>query len=54
MVKLNIDANDCENVADMMEIYFFQNIRDDESMDNLDYVRSLLRVIDELRKASKG
>ena len=53
MVSLNIDRYDCTNAAKFIEIYFFQNIRDDEDMDNLEYLRSLLRVIDELKRAAK-
>lgn len=53
MVTLNLDADDCKNLADMIEIYFFANIRDDEDMDNIDYLRSMLRGLDELRSASK-
>lgn len=54
MVSLALDKQDCENVARFLEIYFFQNIRDDEDMDNIDYIRSLLHCIDELKRVSKG
>ena len=54
MVTLNIDENTCRNVADFLELYFFQNIRDDEYMDNIEYVRSLIEAMDELRRASKA
>lgn len=53
MIELNLDKCDAENAADFIEYYFFQNIRDDEDIDNIDYVRSLLRCLDELRAASK-
>ena len=52
-MNLNIDKTDCENVVDFIERYFFQNIRDDEDIDNIEYVRSLLKCLDELRAASK-
>lgn len=52
MVILNLDKCDCENVLDFMECYFFQNIRDDDSIDNIDYVRSLLRIMDEFKRVS--
>ena len=53
MVALDIDANTCENIADILRIYFFQNIRDDVDMDNIDYVHNLIHGIEELEKASK-
>ena len=53
MVTLNIDKSDCENIADFLELYFFQNIRDDEYIDNIRYVHSLIHAIDELRRVSK-
>ena len=52
-MNLNINKSDCENAADLIERYFFQNIRDDESIDNIEYVRSILKCLDELRAASK-
>ena len=53
MVSLNITEFDCANIADFLELYFFQNIRDDDNIDNLGYVRSLLNSIDELRRVSE-
>lgn len=53
MVQLNLDKQDCKNLAEMIENYFFVNIRDGEDIDNIDYVRSMLHGIDELRRASK-
>ena len=51
MITLNIDKADAENAANFIECYFFQNIRDDEDIDNIEYVRSLLRCLDELNAA---
>ena len=53
MIKLNLDKSDVENAADLIECYFFQNIRDDEGINNIGYVRSILKCLDELRAASK-
>ena len=53
MVELNFDKDTCKNVAEFLEVYFFQNIRDDEDIDNIEYVRSLINAIDELKRASK-
>lgn len=54
MVKLNLDVADCANAAVLIEQYFFQNIRDDPEIDNLNYVRSLLAAHDELTAAAAG
>ena len=53
MVELNFDKETCKNVADFLELYFFQNIRDDPDMDNIEYVRSLINAIDELKRVYK-
>lgn len=52
MVVLNIDKEDCENAAILMEVYFFQNIRDDPDIDNIEWARSILHTIDELNRVS--
>nr|DAQ95519.1 MAG TPA: hypothetical protein [Caudoviricetes sp.] len=53
MLELNIEKEDARNLAGFIEIYFFQNIRDDEDMDNIEYIRGLLRCLDELHRVSK-
>lgn len=53
MLELNIEKEDAKNLAEFIEIYFFQNIRDDEDMDNIEYIRGLLRCLDELKRVSK-
>lgn len=52
MVTLNIEKTTCRNIADFLEIYFFQNIREDEDMDNIEYLRDLINAIDELRRVA--
>ena len=54
MVTLNIDKATCKNIAEFLEIYFFQNIRDDVDIDNIEYVHGLIHAIDELKRVSKG
>lgn len=54
MVTLNIEKTTCRNIADFLEIYFFQNIRDDEDMDNIECVRDLINAIDELKRVAKS
>ena len=53
MLELNIEKEDARNLAEFIEIYFFQNIRDNEDMDNIEYIRGLLRCLDELHRVSK-
>lgn len=49
----NINKEDAKILAEFIEIYFFQNIRDNEDMDNIEYIRSLLKCLDELERVSK-
>lgn len=57
MITLDIEKSDCKNAGEMIEMYFFQNIKDlldMEELDNIEYLRSMIKVLDELQKASKG
>ena len=57
MVTLGLDADDCKNAAELVETYFFQNIHDLQEineLDNIDYLRSMLLVLNELNAAAKG
>jgi hypothetical protein len=53
MLEIDINKEDARNLEEFIEIYFFQNIRDNEDMDNIEYIRSLLRCLDELKRVSK-
>lgn len=53
MVTLNISKSTCQNIADFLDIYFFQNIRDDEDMDNIEYLHDLIHAIHELNRVAK-
>lgn len=55
MVKLDLDAADCKNAAELIDIYLPLALKDfyeAGEFDNLEYVRSMLRVYDELKKAA--
>lgn len=52
-ITFNWDKSRCKNVAEFLEIYFFQNIRDDEDMDSLWYLHDMLHAIEELKNACK-
>ena len=57
MVTLNLDKADCKNAAEMIEIYLpmaFKDFYEAGEFDNIEYVRSMLRVYDELKKAAEG
>ncbi len=54
IVTLNWTKARCRNVAEFLELYFFDNIRDDVDMDSLWYLHDLLHAIEELNEAGKG
>lgn len=56
MVTLNLDKEDCKNAAEMIDIYLPMAIKDfyeAGEFDNIEYVRSMLHVYDELKKAAE-
>ena len=56
MVTLNLDKEDCKNAAEMIELYLplaFKDFYEAGEFDNIEYVRSMLRAYDELKKAAK-
>ena len=55
-VCLNLSPDDCKNAADFIEWEFFnhlKNLLDVDDLDNIDYLRSLIRVLDEMERAGK-
>ena len=56
MVNLNLDPADCKNGAELIEIYLplaFKDFYESGEFDNLEYVRSMMKVYDELKRASE-
>ena len=56
MVTLNIDAADCRNVAELIELYLPQACKDfydAGEFDNIDWLRSMIAAMDELKRAAK-
>lgn len=51
MMKVELTKSQCTNLADFIEIYIFQAIRDDPDMDNIEYLRDMLDAEKALRKA---
>lgn len=56
MVTLDLDPADCKNAAEFIGIYLpqgFKDFYDAGEFDNIEYVRSMLKVYDELNRAAK-
>lgn len=56
-VSLNLDPHDCKNAAELIEIYLplaFKDFYEAGEFDNLEYVRSMMKVYDEMKRAAKG
>lgn len=57
MVTLNLTPDDCKNAAELIDIYLpraLKDFYDAGEFDNLEYIRSMLRVYDELNRAANG
>ena len=52
-MELDLTREDCEIIYDFLDVYFFQMIRDDIDMDNIDYVRRMIHCHDVMWKAFK-
>lgn len=55
MIELNLDKDDCKNVAELIEIYLPQACRDfyeAGDFDNIDWLRSMIAAMDELKRVS--
>lgn len=52
-MELDLTREDCEIIYDFLDAYFFQMIRDDVDMDNIDYVRRMIHCHDVMWKAFK-
>lgn len=42
MADLSMDWDTCRNLADLIELYIFQYIRDDEDIDNMEWLISVV------------
>ena len=57
MVTLNLDADDCRNAAELIEIYLplaLKEFYEAGEFDNIEYVRSMLKVYDEMKRAGEA
>ena len=53
MIQLNLSKSDCKNLADAIETYLFPHKGNSNNTDNIEYVRDMLRGLDELRRVSE-
>lgn len=56
MIELNLDKDDCKNVAELIDIYLPQACRDfyeAGDFDNIDWLRSMIAAMDELKRVSE-
>ena len=54
MVTLNLDAADCQNAAEFIELYLPLALKDfyeAGDLDNIEYIRSMINIYDELKRA---
>lgn len=54
--KLNLDVGDIKNTLEIIEIYLPKALHDfyeADAFDNIDYLRSMIHVIDELRRVAE-
>ena len=52
-VSIELAKYECGNLATFIELYLLQEIRDNEDLDSLDYVVSMIKLRDEFNKLSK-
>lgn len=56
MITLDLDKEDCRNAAELIETYLpmaFKDFYEAGEFDNIEYVRSMLCVYDELKRAAE-
>lgn len=41
-MKIELTKSQCDNLATFIDLYLLQEIRDNEDLDNLNYVRDML------------
>lgn len=53
-MKVDLTKDQCKNVAEFIELYFFQAIREDAEIDNIGWAKSMLSARDAMLEAAKG
>ncbi len=54
MIKVELTKSQVENLADFIEVNLIDDIRRDESIDNLEWVKDLCDAHTKLKKALEG
>ena len=54
MPKIELSESQCQNVADFIEFNFFQMIREDDDIDNFNYIVDMVNAYQVLRGAEDG
>ena len=54
MYQINITTDDAKNIVEFIELWFIPSIRQDEEIDNINYLKSILKVYDEMKKISRS
>lgn len=54
MPNIELSESQCKNVADFIEFNFFQMIREDDDIDNFNYIVDMVNAYQVLRGAEDG
>lgn len=52
-MKFELSKADCFNLAEFIDLFFFQCVREDESIDNIEWAASMLGMYKLFREAAK-
>lgn len=53
-MQIELTKSQCTNICELIELYFFAEIRDDDSIDNMDWVYDIATSWHTLKEAGKG
>jgi len=53
IVTVQLKRSQCKNVADFIEYGLIEQIRDDESIDNISWIEDMIRAMRTLEEAAK-
>lgn len=57
MITLKLERADIENLIEFFDLSFFDHLKkflDADELDNMEYLKSMVRVYDELDRAQRG
>ena len=53
-MQIELTKSQCDNLADLIDLYFFTEIRENDEIDNMGWVYDIATAWNTLREASKG